>query len=389
MKICLVHNEYGIFSGEEAVVAAQIQLLESHGHSVCRFVRSSTEIDRKFLGQLQAFCSGIYNPFSVRSFRNFLLQHKPDIIHIHNLFPLISPAILHVCQKISIPVVMTVHNYRLICPNGLFMVNGEICEKCSGGKEYFCVFNNCEGSFSKSLGYALRNFVARKRKSYLHGIHCFAALTVFQQKKLVKEGYPIERITIIPNMSQPISEENSTTLGDYIGFIGRISPEKGVDHLLEVAATNPHIKFKAAGRYEKASELVTEAPDNFSFQGHMPYDKVSQFMLQSRLIVLCSIWYEGFPMVLVEAMLRGRPVIASRIGGIAEIVDDGITGLLYEAGNTQDLAKKINYLWDNPKLCREMGVAGRKKALQEYTPDTYYNRLIDAYQKARTISQNS
>lgn len=388
MKICLVHNEYGTFSGEEAVVASQIQLLEEHSHEVCQFSRSSAEITKMKLGKLQALCSGIYNPFSVRSFRCFVSHEKPDLIHVHNLYPLISPAILHVCKEFSLPVVMTLHNYRLMCPNGLFMVNGTICEKCCGGKEFWCFFKNCEENLGKSLGYALRNYVARIRKSYLDNVHVFAALTDFQRQKLIQEGYPSERIKIIPNMSQPVSTTGRKPLGDYIGYVGRISPEKGVNDLLKAASKHPHIDFQAAGGYDKAPELVDKAPQNFHFRGHLPYDTVGTFMAKSRVIVLCSIWYEGFPMILVEAMLRGRPVIASRLGGLPEVVDDGVTGLLFEAGNAEDLAEKIQYLWDNPELCRKMGEAGREKALREYTPDVYYERLMDVYQEAETICRS-
>ncbi len=384
MKICLVHNRYGTFSGEEAVVASQIELLEKHGHEVCQFSRSSAEIKEMVLGPLQAFCSGIYNPFSVQSFRRFLADQKPDLIHVHNLYPIISPAVLHVSKEFNLPVVMTLHNYRLICPNGLFMVKGTLCEKCCGGKEYWCFLKNCEGNLNKSLGYALRSYVARKRKSYLRHIHAYAALTAFQRKKLIQEGYAAERIQIVPNMSDPerVTNSNSGCLGDYVGYVGRISPEKGVDNLLEAARKHPHISFQVAGDYAKAPELVSKAPQNFHLKGHIPYDSVGMFMAKSRIIVFCSICYEGFPMILIEAMLQGCPVIASRLGGIPEIVDDGVTGLLFEAGNSDDLKEKIQHLWDNPQLCRKMGAAGKNKALREYTPNAYYIRLMDVYRAA-------
>jgi glycosyltransferase involved in cell wall biosynthesis len=283
---------------------------------------------------------------------------------------------------------MTLHNYRLICPNGLFMVKGEICEKCSGGKEFWCFFRNCERSLSKSLGYALRNFVARVRRSYLNNVHVYAALTCFQRNKLVEEGYLAERIEVVPNMVQPVVDIGIDSLGDYIGYVGRVSPEKGVHTLLEAARSQPKIKFQAAGGYEKVLELVRQAPGNFRFLGHLTRHYVDAFMAKSRVIVLCSICYEGFPMVLVEAMLQGRPVIASRIGGISEIIEDNITGLLFEAGNAEDLAGKIQYLWDNPELCRKMGRAGREKALLEYSPAAYHRRLMDVYEKAKEICQN-
>jgi glycosyltransferase involved in cell wall biosynthesis len=160
-----------------------------------------------------------------------------------------------------------------------------------------------------------------------------------------------------------------------------------VSTLLEVAEKHPHIPFQAAGGYDKATEIVARTPENFHFLGHLARNSVDTFIARSRIIVLCSICYEGFPMILVEAMLQGRPVIASRLGGIPEVVEDGVTGLLFEAGNADDLAEKINYLWEHPELCRQMGEAGREKALREYTPNTYYRRLMDVYQKAERIAE--
>jgi len=381
MKIAIVHNEYGKFSGEEAVVAGQIELLTGQNHSVVRFTRSSAEISTMFLGQLQAFFCGIYNPFARKKFRAFLQQQKPDIVHIHNLYPLISPAILSVCREMGLPVVMTVHNYRLICPNGLFMSKGEICECCRGGREYWCVLKNCEDSFTKSLGYALRNAVARWMNLYLDNVNILAVLTKFQGKKLIEQGFAPERIVVVPNMSPFVGEGNDQP-GDYIGYVGRISPEKGVSTLIEVAGQYPQILFKAAGNYEKCPELLDFTSNNFQFLGQLNREAVFDFFVESRVIVLCSTWYEGFPMILIEAMLHGKPVIASRLGGIPEIVDDGKTGLLFEAGNAVDLAEKIKYLWDNPQLCRRMGEAGREKALREYSSEKYYQRLMKVYEKA-------
>lgn len=385
MKIILVHNEYGKYSGEESVVESQIQLLEGHGHQVCPFTRSSAELDDMRFGRLYGFCCGIYNPLSVRSFRQFLIDQIPDIIHIHNLYPLISPAVLHVCNDFNIPVVMTLHNYRLICPNGMFLTKGKICESCKSGREYWCVLKNCEGSIAKSLGYALRNFVARIRKSYLDNVDVFAALTDFQRQKLVSEGYPADRVAVVPNMCDAGGITHTNELGEYVGYVGRVSPEKGVNLLVKVAEKHPDIPFQAAGAYSKAPELVHKAPTNFKFLGHLQRNRVDTFIEQSRFIVLSSIWYEGFPMILVEAMLQGRPVVASRLGGIPEIVEDGVTGLLFEAGNTEDLAQKVRFLWDHPCICRKMGEAGREKALREYTSKAYYIRLIEVYQKAQNL----
>jgi len=186
--VCVVHNEYGIFSGEEAVVENQAKLLRDNGHEVIRFFRSSAEISEMQLGKLRAFFSGIYSLSSKRALRKFLTEYKPDVVHVHNVFPLISPSVLSECRKAGVPVVMTVHNYRLVCPNGLLMFDGQICEKCCSSREYQCLLNNCEASFFKSLGYFLRNYIARKLKLFKNNVTIYACLTEFQKQRLINAG---------------------------------------------------------------------------------------------------------------------------------------------------------------------------------------------------------
>lgn len=384
MKILLIHNSYGTFSGEEAVVQDIRHLLEGQGHTVVSYIRHSEEISQKAFGKIRAFFGGIYNPFMQRDLRRFIEKNKPDIAHVHNLFPLISPSALVACRQAWVPVVMTVHNYRLICPNGLFMSHGEVCERCTQGREYWCLFRNCEGSFPKSLGYALRNWVARKRRFFLDHVSVFAALTEFQRKRLIKEGYPEERIVVIPNFAMAENKQLSQNRA-YVGFAGRISPEKGVQILMDVARRLPDIPFRAAGGSDSMSELLKQAPENFKFEGHLSKESLDDFYAGCRMIILPSTWFEGLPFVLIETMLRGIPVICSRIGGLPEIVEDWVTGLLFDPGNSNDLADKIRYLWGNPDICLKMGQAGREKALREYTPDRYYGKLMAAYGKAHTL----
>ncbi len=376
----MIHNAYGSLSGEEIMISRISNILQDYGHKVSTFFRNSSEI-KTGADKRRAFFSGIYSRKSRRQFRETIKQNRPDVVHIHNLFPLISPAILPECKKASVPVVMTVHNYRLVCPSGLHLTAGKICEKCCGGREYQCLLNNCEKSLSKSLGYFLRNYVARKLKLYKNNVSMYACLTEFQKQRLIDAGFDADRLVVIPNMANVQERDNESVLGDYIGFIGRISPEKGVGDLVSAARQLEDIKFKAAGSYDLIPELLNSAPDNFEFCGHIGRDKISGFYDNSRISVMCSICYEGFPSTILEPMMQGKPVIASRIGGIPEIVDDGVTGLLFEPGNAEDLAEKIQYLWDRPELCKKMGQAGREKALREYSPKKYYERLMDVYKK--------
>lgn len=390
MKILIAHNSYGIFSGEEAVVKSLTALLRSKGHEVIEFTRSSAEIEPMRLGRIRTFFSGIYSFSSRKAMRRLLAECRPDIVHVHNVFPLISPAVLPECRRAGVPVVMTVHNYRLVCPNGLHMPKGkyEICEKCCGGREYWCVLRNCEQSYLKSAGYALRTYTARRFAFFTKNVTLFACLTEFQRKRLIAEGYPEDRLRVIPNMypADAKTQVDHDKSGDFIAYVGRISPEKGIELLLSAARKLSSIPFRLAGNYGTMPDLAGKAPANVYFLGNLDRECLAGFYGQSRFVILCSTCFEGFPMAIVEAMVHGKPVIAPRIGGIPEIVDDGETGLLFEPGNTQELADKIRYLWGRPDSCQEMGQAGREKALREYSPKAYYDRLMTIYENAMKLA---
>ncbi len=387
-KVLLVHNAYGKFSGEEAVVEGTRKLLAEKGHKVVALARSSADIGRMLLGNLRAFFSGVYSRSARRQMRELIQQARPDVVHVHNVFPLISPSVLVECRRAGVPVVMTVHNYRLVCPTGLHMVNGQVCEKCCGGREYWCVLRNCTGSLPKSLGYALRNWVARKWRLFLDNVTLYAALTEFQRQRLIAAGFPGDRIEVIPNMAAPVKADAEAELGDYVGYVGRISPEKGVPLLIAAARMCPQLVFRAAGSVEGMRHLVHRTPSNLEFVGQLQKEALEDFYARSRMIVLPSTWFEGFPMVLAEAMLRGKPIVCSRIGGLPEIVEDGVTGLLFEPGNAEELAEKIRSLWEQPDLCCKMGRAGREKALREYSPERYYQRLMAAYRRAMSLQSH-
>jgi len=382
MKVLMVHNAYGKFSGEEAVVRDIKSVLKLNNHVVISFERNSAELNDIKLGAVRAFFSGLYNPFSRNKFKRLLEDERPDIVHIHNLFPLISPSILSAVTKLGIPVVMTVHNYRLDCPNGLYYSNNEICEYCHGGKEYWCVLRNCEQSYLKSLGYALRNWMARVRRAYLDNITIYACLTDFQRNKLALAGYPLERLSIIPNMVQILESKVMDDEKQYVGFVGRMSKEKGISVLVDSAKLCSDIPCAAAGGYDTLPNLENHVPDNFKLLGHCNPSELAGAYQSARFVVLPSVWYEGFPTVLVEAMLHGKAIICSNIGGLPDIVDDGVTGLLVKPGNSKDLAEKIRYLWEHPDVCNKMGQAGRNKALKEYSGQKYYKRLMEVYNKA-------
>ncbi len=363
-----------------------ISLLRKNNHEVRSFFKDSAGIEYMRFGKARSFLKGVYSFASRNEIRHVLSDFRPDIVQIQNLFPLISPSILPEIQAFGIPTVMRCANFRLICPNGLFLSHGHLCERCRGGNEFWCVIQNCENNIFKSLGYTIRNYIARKCRFYSDNITLYIAQTDFQRKYLISENFLPERIVVIPNMIDDTNRRRYFSLGHYVGYVGRISHEKGIQTLIYAAASCSRIRFKLAGDYSRISQFIEQRLPNADLLGQLDSVAINNFYDDCRIVVLPSICYEGFPSVLIEAMIHGKPIICSRIGGLSEIVEDRITGLLFEPGNTEELSEKIRYLWERPDLCREMGQAGREKALREYSPVRYYERLMAAYDKARALA---
>lgn len=385
MKILIIHNNYINYGGEDVVVKAQIKLLEDSGHQVITYFRKSAEISKMALGKGRSLFTALYNPRSVKEIKQLITAERPDVVHIHNLFPLISPAILPVIKKAGIPIVMTVHNYRLVCPNGLFFSQGKICEACAGkGKEWNCIAKNCENSHFKSIGYALRNWWARKQKYYLKYVDAFACLTDFQKEKLVSNGFAAKKMFVIPNMYSGKTNQSETILASkaekYIAFAGRISPEKGIELLFKAAKLLPEVFFKLAGGVREDYQLP-EKPANVELMGMLNADQLNEFYKNASCYILSSIWYEGFPMVFPEAMNHSLPIIAPNMAGFPEVVEHEQNGLLFESGNAQDLAKQIQTLWDNPQKAKAFGEAGYEKLQANYTPQQYSKSLQVLYEQ--------
>lgn len=387
VKIATVHNAYAKHSGEETVVQNIHNLLVDNHHPVATFNRTSADIPNMTLGRIRSFASGIYSPSSRRAFATFLQKEKPDIIHIHNLYPLISPSILTAARLAKIPVVMTVHNYRLVCPNGLHLSNNTVCEKCTGGREYNCILNNCESSLPKSIGYAARTAFARKSKLYHNNITLYATLTNFAKQRLTNAGFNPDRIHIIPNMattpnSPSVSDINSPAPAPYIAFVGRVSPEKGVANLIAAARLIPNIPIKIAGDYSRMPNLVATAPQNVTFLGNLNPAQLQTFYRDSQFLTLPSICFEGFPGVIVEAMLHKKPTACSRIGGLPEIVDENKTGAFFNSTDPADIATTLARLFNDPTTCQTMGAAAYQKAQHLYSAQTYYQNLTHLYNRA-------
>jgi len=383
MRILYVHNDYASTSGEEHAAESLVNLLRQHGHEVAWFRRSSAGLHRSPIRKAQALLAGIYNPYAARAIEAMLDEFRPDIVQVQNLYPLISTSIFQPIRQRRIPVVMRCPNYRIFCPNGRHLVNGRVCNKCAGlGREIWCVIHNCEGSLLKSLGYAARNTWARLTRRILDGVDVFIVQSEFQRQVFAARGISADRIEVVPGMAPDVAGSPEMSTGEGVAFVGRISPEKGIETLVEAARIVPDIPFAVAGDDAGLPGIRQAAPANVRWHGFLRGEQLTDLYRSSRIVVVPSRWYEGFPNVIVQAMMMGRPVICSNIGGLPEIVDAGDTGLLFETDNVSDLARKIRYLYERPALCRTMGAAGRVKALREYSAQACHQRLMAAFEKA-------
>ena len=264
--------------------------------------------------------------------------------------------------------------------------NGKICERCTGGMEYWCVLNNCRENIFESTGYALRSSFARKLRLFSDNVTMFITASKFMKKRSVEAGFSMDRVAVVPCAITLAASPTDPSNGEYIVYAGRLSPEKGLETLLAAARLLPQLKFVIVGDGPLKKELENTAPKNVTFSGWLSQEQLSDLYHKARLAIVPSTWLEPFGIVVTDAMSNGLPVIASGIGGPSEIVDEGITGLQFEPGNPTDLTEKIISLWADPELCRRMGQAGREKVIREYSEDMYYKRLMAVYNRAIQIN---
>lgn len=363
MKILLVHNDYGKYSGEEAVVDRMIADRRKAGYEIETLRRTSKFSRDNFWGRVHGFFAGIWSISGRHMMREALRTFRPDIVHIHNLYPFISPAVLPLCRKAGVKVIMTVHNYRLMCPTGLFLRDGKPCENClHNGNERDCIRYNCENDRFRSLGYALRNMVARRTRAYLDNVDFFCCLTGFQRQKMIEAGFDAGRIKVFPNYVKYEKAESPNEVTEawgkkFVGYVGRLSNEKGVDMVVEVARRHPEIEFRMAGRLRENMDL--DIPSNVRLLGQISPALLARFYEKAAFIVMPSRCYEGFPMVMLEASSHRRCCIAPNHGAFPDLMTDKdnneLCGILFDALDVDDLEKKVVELWNDEAKCKRLG----------------------------------
>ena len=377
MRVLVVHNAYQHKGGEDSVMEAEVTMLAARGHSIMLFLRHNDSIHKKF--RIVTAFQTIWSAPVGQEFEATLRSFKPDVVHVHNTFPLISPSIYWVADRLGVPVVQTLHNFRLLCPQAMFLRNGKICEDCLGKLPWRGIVRGCYRE-SKAQSTILAGMITLHRSvgTWKNKISRYIALNEFCRRKFIAGGLPAHRIMVKPNFVD--FEFQLSGLRSGFLFVGRLSSEKGVAVLVEAARAVSFSNIRVAGTGPEASLLF--GVKNITELGSMSSDDVRMEMGGAMALLLPSIWYENFPRTLVEAFGSGLPVIASRIGALAELVEDGVTGLLFEPGNSQDLAEKMQWAHQHPEKMAEMGRNARVLYETEFTADRNHHQLITIYEAA-------
>ena len=384
MRILIVHNRYRLKGGEESVVESESELLSAKGHTVKVLFRDSSEIERFTLPQKMRLVSDI--AWSSKSFdmmRNTVREFRADIVHAHNIHPLWSPSIFSAAHESGAATVMTLHNYRLVCQNGLLMRNGRTCSECLDHGHWRGVVHRCVGgSLCGSLAMSRMMWINDRNGTWRNDVDAFISLTNDAKEIFSRGGVPADRIYVKPNcVADPLTGDAVvvTRLGAL--FIGHLLAFKGIEMLLD-AWQQIEYPLCVVGEGPLLDKLRLQARKNITFVGRLPYSEVLKLLSSSSFVLFPSHAREGFPRVIVEAFAMGRAVIASRHGAMKEIVRHNETGLLYDQGNVDDLRRQAALLAGNPTLALSLGQAARREYLHKYTADSNYRQLIDVYHSA-------
>ncbi|MBV6623407.1 MAG: glycosyltransferase [Rivularia sp. (in: Bacteria)] len=388
MKLLLLHNRYQLAGGEDRVVQAEKRLLEANGHEVLLLEENNQSIIGSW-GNFVAARSAIYSFASRQKVGAAIETFSPDIVHVHNFFPLLSPAIYDACNNAGVPILQTLHNYRLICPKAMLFRDGKICENCVGKVPLPSIIHGCyRNSHLQTSAVAAMIFFHWLRGTWQERVNAYISLTNFQKDKMVQAGLPAEKIFIKPNfVFSPRYTNEKNKSNSYLLFVGRLSEEKGIKTLIDTYIKyDLSIPLKIVGdgplRYNLQQKVRNTKADNFvKFLGFQDNEAVLKLMQNAICLVFPSIWYEAFPLTIAEAFASGLPVLASNIGSMAEIIEDGVTGLHFKMGDSTSLVEKIKWVSNHPEIMISMGKNASNVYNLKYTPKINYQQLIKIYQQ--------
>jgi len=384
LNVVTVHNRYLMRGGEDEVFESEARLLQEYGCTVKMISHEMTQpaglVEKAKIAINAAWSDDWYTKF-----RKQLEEIRPDVVHVHNFFPIVSPSIYYACRDAGIPVVQTLHNYRLLCPGAAFYRDGRVCEDCLHGSLLNGVVHGCYRDSVVGTAVLARMLnVHRKKHTWSTMVDRYVALTEFSRQKFIEGGIPAERIVVKPNFVLP-DPGPGIEKGNYALFVGRLVDLKGVPTMLKAWKSLPEpIPLMIAGdgpyRAQLETELKSAGLSTVQYRGQLSRRDTLAAMQRAKFLIFPSEWYEGFPVTIAEAFACATPVICSRLGSMQEIVADGVTGLHFEAGNAESLASQVRWAWSHPAELAVMSSSARAEFEARYTAERNYEMLTDIYE---------
>ncbi len=377
-RVLMVHNAYMQAGGEDGVVAAELSLLRERGHEVLEFRRDNH--DTRTMSRAQLAAQTLWSATTHSQALDLLRLHRPDVVHVHNTFPLISPSLYWACAQLGVPVIQTLHNFRLACPQAMFLREGKVCESCLGKTPWPALVHACyRGSRAQTAVMFGMLAVHRAAGTFTRKVSRYIALTEFSRQKFIQGGLPADRLVVKPNFVNggPLPD---STARQHMLFVGRLSAEKGIAVLGQAWRECAGLQLRVIGQGEESQALPSHPGITMLGRQHATF--VTKEMRAATALVLPSVCFENFPLTVAEAYANGLPVIASDIGALTELVEHGVTGLLFKVGDAEHLSRTLKWAAAHPDEMARMGHNARARYESRYTPEINYRQLTAIYRSA-------
>jgi glycosyltransferase involved in cell wall biosynthesis len=381
MRILFVHNRYLIRAGEDAVWDSEQRLLLERGHEVITYTRDNREIAK--LSSLRIGLRAVWSAEDYSAVRETIRRRRPDVVAIHNFFPLISPAVYYAARAEKTPVVQTLHNFRLLCPGSYLLRDGKVCEDCLGKlAPWPGVLHGCYRQNRVVSGGVAAMLTAHKALgSWRRMVDVYVALTDFEKAKFIEGGLPAEKMVVKPNFVF-LDPGMGKGEGKYALYVGRLSAEKGLDTMIAAwKELGQIVPLKIVGSGDLAGRVTEAAGKNpaIEYLGEKSSGEVAELMKRASFLIFPSKWYEGLPMTIIESYASGTPVIAAKLGSMNSLIEHGKIGLHFRPGDVVDLIKQVKWAVSHPEELEAMRGNARREFKAKYTADSNYDALMNVY----------
>lgn len=399
MHVAFLNNYLSLRGGSERVMFEEAAMLRRRGHQVSFFSRRGPKdivhehaefyLPNVVIEELRGWAKVrrafqvVYNPAMGRAFQTYLRAVRPQVLHAHNVYGGLTTAVLDVARAEGLPVVLTVHDYKLVCPSYRALAHGQVCTACQGGRFHHCVLRRCrKDSLVASLVYTAETCFTTWGGKY-DPVRHFLCPSRFMRATLLANGFAPERVLYFPNAIETDGIVPAPGQGDYVLYSGRLSPEKGLLTLLQAMVGLP-LPLRIAGDGPLRAELEAFADrhglrDRVTFTGHLAGPDLARQYRDAAFVVLPAEWHENAPVAVLEAFAHGKSVVGSDLGGIPELVEDGRTGRLFPAGDAAALRERLAATWNDRAARGDMGAAGRRRVVAEFSAERHADALLELY----------